>query len=562
MPLEKFQCCKTCGGTLIPAPDNQWKCRYCGSLYSDKSAEKQENELKSLLDSYKMEMVSNLRKNLFNAVNSQYVSSSEIQSICRSIKEYFPDDFQANFYAVACADDYKALAKYIRTIDVDANFEYIEHIIKFLIRSIQEEFIADLNILIDRAYKTRDLRKYEYYSTMLSNEAEKVQEGIYTTNMSRGAFIAYSSKDMDKVLELADELERNGITCFIAARNLKHGKGAVENYNAALAEAMDNCTSFVFVSTKNSRNIGCDALKIEIPYIKEKDRSNAPPEYRNNYRSIPQKYKKPRVEYRLDINGSQTAADSITSEFFDGFEWAYSPREVAQRVMEQIMYVPAEDVAPAPSKAALKYCVECGAENPTNVKFCSECGKNEFANSVTELIQLKNKKEAAKRAEIENAQREQMQREMMAKQSAQQPQYSQPQYAQQSRPQFAAPTSGTGSLLCPACQAPVSATSKSCSFCGTMLSNVSSAPYTPPTAPRTASPAKSSSGGHRVALIDCGAQKLGVINAIRNATGLGLKDAKDVVENCPVMIPGSFSPLDATRLKDELKRLGATVEIR
>ena len=56
--------------------------------------------------------------------------------------------------------------------------------------------------------------------------------------------------------------------------------------------------------------------------------------------------------------------------------------------------------------------------------------------------------------------------------------------------------------------------------------------------------------------------KLGVIKVVRAATGLGLKDAKDLVDNCPKTLKEAISKEDAEKLVAELKEAGATAEIK
>ena len=57
-----------------------------------------------------------------------------------------------------------------------------------------------------------------------------------------------------------------------------------------------------------------------------------------------------------------------------------------------------------------------------------------------------------------------------------------------------------------------------------------------------------------------GASKLNVIKVVRAATGLGLKDAKDLVDNCPKTLKEAISKEDAEKLVAELKEAGATAE--
>ncbi len=65
-----------------------------------------------------------------------------------------------------------------------------------------------------------------------------------------------------------------------------------------------------------------------------------------------------------------------------------------------------------------------------------------------------------------------------------------------------------------------------------------------------------------VILKAAGASKLGVIKVVRAATGLGLKDAKDLVDNCPKTLKEAISKEDAEKLVEELKAAGAEAEIK
>ena len=65
-----------------------------------------------------------------------------------------------------------------------------------------------------------------------------------------------------------------------------------------------------------------------------------------------------------------------------------------------------------------------------------------------------------------------------------------------------------------------------------------------------------------VILKNAGASKLNVIKVVRAATGLGLKDAKDLVDNCPKTLKEAISKEDAEKLAAELKEAGAEAEIK
>jgi len=65
-----------------------------------------------------------------------------------------------------------------------------------------------------------------------------------------------------------------------------------------------------------------------------------------------------------------------------------------------------------------------------------------------------------------------------------------------------------------------------------------------------------------VVLTSAGANKVAAIKAVRGATGLGLKEAKDLVESAPVVLKEGISKGEAEALKKELEEAGAAVEIK
>ena len=65
-----------------------------------------------------------------------------------------------------------------------------------------------------------------------------------------------------------------------------------------------------------------------------------------------------------------------------------------------------------------------------------------------------------------------------------------------------------------------------------------------------------------VELKSAGSQKINVIKVVRAATGLGLKEAKDLVDGAPKTVKESLSKDDAEKLKKELEEAGATVELK
>ena len=65
-----------------------------------------------------------------------------------------------------------------------------------------------------------------------------------------------------------------------------------------------------------------------------------------------------------------------------------------------------------------------------------------------------------------------------------------------------------------------------------------------------------------VILADAGANKIGVIKEVRAITGLGLKEAKDLVEGAPKAVKEGASKADAEEIKKKLEAAGAKVELK
>jgi large subunit ribosomal protein L7/L12 len=63
-------------------------------------------------------------------------------------------------------------------------------------------------------------------------------------------------------------------------------------------------------------------------------------------------------------------------------------------------------------------------------------------------------------------------------------------------------------------------------------------------------------------LMSAGASKINVIKVVREVTGLGLKEAKDLVDGAPKAVKEKISKADAEALKAKLAEAGATVEVK
>lgn len=65
-----------------------------------------------------------------------------------------------------------------------------------------------------------------------------------------------------------------------------------------------------------------------------------------------------------------------------------------------------------------------------------------------------------------------------------------------------------------------------------------------------------------VVLVEAGANKINVIKEVRAITGLGLKEAKDLVEGAPKTVKEAVSKEDAAKMKEQLEKAGAKVEVK
>ncbi|MFN7181203.1 MAG: 50S ribosomal protein L7/L12 [Planctomycetota bacterium] len=82
------------------------------------------------------------------------------------------------------------------------------------------------------------------------------------------------------------------------------------------------------------------------------------------------------------------------------------------------------------------------------------------------------------------------------------------------------------------------------------------------TQPTTAKPQEEERATYDIFLKDIGAKKVEVIKIVKNVTGLGLIDAKNLVEKAPTTIKTTVPKDDALKIKKELETAGATVELK
>ena len=91
---------------------------------------------------------------------------------------------------------------------------------------------------------------------------------------------------------------------------------------------------------------------------------------------------------------------------------------------------------------------------------------------------------------------------------------------------------------------------------------VSAAAVAAPVAGGAAAGAAEEKSNFNVVLKEVGANKIQVIKVVRDATGLGLKEAKDLVDGAPKTVKENVAKADAEEMKKKFEETGATVELQ
>ena len=91
---------------------------------------------------------------------------------------------------------------------------------------------------------------------------------------------------------------------------------------------------------------------------------------------------------------------------------------------------------------------------------------------------------------------------------------------------------------------------------------VSAAAVAAPAAGAAAGEAAAEKSSFTVVLKDAGASKIGIIKVVRELTGLGLKEAKDLVDSAPKAIKEGVSKEEAEAMKAKIEENGGTVELQ
>ncbi len=261
--MEELQAliCARCGAPL-KQEGNLYRCPHCDSLFESQAAEKEMEMLERLIGSEKIERLSTAKRRLWDAAHAKYPSKEEVCSCAHEVLLIDDRDPLALIYLHSHDRNPYKLCDILASLSVAESTA--EEIIRWLLPSLSSELVGALHDFADR--HLRDEKKTIAFNS-IEGEAAKVMEGIYEPALPRDVFLCYSSFDMPKVIGIMNLIEQNGFACFAAFRNLRHGKGAAENYLMAIKTAMKSCATVVFLSSQASRSASSDALRVELPYL-------------------------------------------------------------------------------------------------------------------------------------------------------------------------------------------------------------------------------------------------------------------------------------------------------
>jgi len=302
--------CQCCGEALRKRGD-VYVCGYCGATYRDDQAEGAADLLKGLLDDFKLEQLSNARRRLYETTHEKYPSSQAVTQAAGNVLSISPDDFMARMYLHSHDSDPHELISLLARSEV-SEWEAKETV-DWLTRSLDMRTLAAVKDFADRhlkgTEKTEALNRIE-------DEAFKLDSGVYDLSLKRDVFLCYSTEDMPRVIEIMETFEENALSCFAAFRNLRHGKGAQENYQEAIFRAMKNCRVFVFLSSNSSRDPNRKGVAEELEHL------------------ISDLPKKPRVEFLLEDYPERMPilAKRRMAEAFPHLEYCREPDDLIVRV--------------------------------------------------------------------------------------------------------------------------------------------------------------------------------------------------------------------------------------
>ena len=258
--------CPVCGEPLSKEGD-LYRCKYCAHVFEATHHDEAIDALARVFEADKIERLANARRLLYDATHHErkiveFPVQEAVVNAARAVLSIRQEEPFASIVLHSYDADPFVLVQTLSSLSVDA--QLAEDIFSWLLMMLNPRLLGPLNDFVCRHFKDKERTQR---LVALEEEAAKIDDGTYVHTLARDVFLAYSSSDMAEVLKIIDLLEENGLTVFAAFRNMRHGKGAAENYLNLLKEAMGACKTFVFLSSNSSRQMTCDAMKVELPYL-------------------------------------------------------------------------------------------------------------------------------------------------------------------------------------------------------------------------------------------------------------------------------------------------------
>ena len=435
--------CERCGGALEKKGDF-YVCPYCRAKFEDDAEERASVTLRGLLDEEKLEKLSNARRVLWDLSHRKNASNKKMLAAIHEVLMLYPDDVIARFYEASLDSDPAIINSFLLNSQVEKSIA--EEFARWMLVSMEPRNVTAVKTFVERHFDGEE--KIDLW-TKIENEASKLDEGLYETSLPRDIFLAYSSADQDRVVEMVDFLESEGFTVFVAYRNLRHGKGAAERYEAGLYDAINHCKTVVFLSSNHSRSLACDALKVELPFIVQNRPTMG------------------RVEFIIEEYPDKvsTAVKTLMKNAFQGLEWCRDREDLVGRILKY-------------TTATAHVCPNCGHVNLPEARFCIRCAAP-LDETAAEQIRRREEEER-RRQEEEERQRQAREADERRRQE------------EEARRQAAAQQ-----RVCPECQTSNPIAARFCINCGHNMDEPAAKPKPTPVPPKPPTPSRGASSGTR-----------------------------------------------------------------
>ncbi|MDR3216965.1 MAG: toll/interleukin-1 receptor domain-containing protein, partial [Clostridiaceae bacterium] len=272
------------------------------------------------------------------------LDTEAVKAAAKEVLRYKPLNIFARLYTILFGNKSTFQEDLLKLLKSDFTKEDVEDDILFIKCLLEEDYNIDFHAPII-AFVERYIMPKRSGQKSLITDLEKLaveyDSGMYDAYKQRDVFIAYSSKDQEEAEGLVTYLTSQGISCFISCRNMKHGTGSDALYWDTIKTALDRCKIFLFINSKNSRNVACNAYSKELSFVLEADQdayaAAVPTVYRRkrslSAKEIPDAYRKDRINYIYQAYENK-GIDQDVKNFFDGYSDVHTHKEIEKRILE------------------------------------------------------------------------------------------------------------------------------------------------------------------------------------------------------------------------------------